>query len=160
MYRLGHYGAALVVYSPLGLGLLLADLRTLAVLGGALSLALASLPDIDQRLPFVDHRGATHTLAFAAAVGAVLATGGFLAGRSGGVGTAVRLAAVGFAVGFTATCSHLLADVITPMGITPLWPLSKRHYTLDVARADNRVVNYALFGLGVLVTVAVLGVAR
>jgi len=46
------------------------------------------------------------------------------------------------------------------MGITPLWPLSKRHYTLDVARADDRVANYALFGLGVLVTVAVLGVAR
>jgi inner membrane protein len=160
MYRLGHYGAALVVYAPLGLALLLADRPTLSVGGGVVSLALATLPDIDQRLPGVSHRGVTHTLAFAVAVGGVVGVGGFLVGQSLGVGRALALAVVGFVVGTSAICSHLLADVITPMGITPWWPLSGRHYTLGLTRADNTLANYTLLGLGVLVTVAVLGVAR
>jgi inner membrane protein len=158
MYRLGHYGAALLCYAPLGL--VLADLRMLAVLGGAVSLALASLPDVDQKIPFVDHRGVTHTVGFAIAVGGVLGAAGFLAGGEASLGTPLLLAAFGFGVGFTAIVSHLLADVITPMGITPFWPLSDRHYTLDITRADNWLANYALLGLGVLVTLGVLGIAR
>jgi inner membrane protein len=159
MYRLGHYGAALVVYAPLGLVLLLAGRQTLAVGGGGLSLALASLPDVDQRLPFVDHRGATHTLGFALAVGACVGAAGWVIGVKAGAGSPVELAAVGFVVGTTGIVSHLLADVITPMGITPFWPLSKRHYTFGLCRADNTLANYALLGLGVLLTVVVLAVA-
>ena len=160
MYRVGHYGAALVVYAPLGLGLILGSLPALAVVGGAVSLVLAPLPDVDTRLPGVSHRGVTHTLPFALAVGVGLGVCGLLVGRTAGVGTALQLGAVGFTVGTTAIVSHLLADVITPMGIRPFWPLSGRHYTLDITRADNMVANYALLGLGILVTVGVLGVAR
>ena len=158
MYRLGHQGAALVVYAPLGLALLLAGRPTLAVAGGGISLALASLPDVDQRLPGVQHRGVTHTFAFAFAVGAALGAVGWLLGSDAGVATAAELAAVGFAVGTTVIVSHLLADVITPMGITPFWPVSDRHYSVGVCRADNTVANYALLGLGIAVTVAVLAV--
>jgi len=159
MYRLGHQGAALVVYAPLGLALLLAGRPTLAVAGGGVSLALASLPDIDQRLPGVQHRGVTHTLGFAIAVGAALGAVGWLLGRDAGVGTGVEFATVGFVVGTTVIISHLLADVITPMGITPFWPVSDRHYSVGVCRADNAVANYALLGLGIAVTVAALAVA-
>jgi len=159
MYRLGHQGAALVVYAPLGLALVLAGRPTLAVAGGGVSLALATLPDVDQRLPGVAHRGVTHTLGFALAVGGAVGASGWLLGRSGGVGTTLELAAVGFAVGTAAIVSHLLADVITPMGITPFWPVSKRHYTVDLCRADNTLANYALLALGIAVTVAVLAVA-
>ena len=159
MHRLGHQGAALVGYAPLGLTLLLAGRPALAVGGGGVSLALASLPDVDQRLPGVEHRGVTHTLGFALAVGAVLAALGWFLGRGAGAGTATAFAAVGFAVGTTAVVSHLLADVITPMGITPFWPVSHRHYTFGVCRADNTVANYALLGLGIALTVAVLAVA-
>ena len=160
MYRAGHYGVALLVYAPLGLGLLLAGYPTLALVGGGLSVALAPLPDVDQRIPFVDHRGVTHTLAFAVAVGAVLGGAGVFAGRTAGPATALQLGLFGFVVGVTTIGSHLLADVITPMGIRPLWPLSSRHYTLDITRADNTLANYALLALGVVVTVGVLGVAR
>jgi inner membrane protein len=159
MYRLGHQGAALVVYAPLGLALLLAGRPTLAVVGGGVSLALASLPDVDQRLPGVAHRGVTHTLGFALAVGATLGGVGWVLGSDAGVGTALEYAAVGFAVGTTAIVSHLLADVITPMGITPFWPVSDRHYTFGVCRADNTLANYALLGVGIALTIAVLAVA-
>ena len=159
MYRLGHQGAALVVYAPLGLALLLAGRPTLALAGGGVSLALASLPDIDQRLPGVQHRGVTHTLGFAIAVGAALGAVGWLLGSDAGVGTGVEFATVGFVVGTTVIISHLLADAITPMGITPFWPVSDRHYSVGVCRADNTVANYALLGLGIAVTVAALAVA-
>ena len=158
MYRLGHQGAALVVYAPLGLALLLLGRPTLAVGGGAVSLSLASLPDIDQRLPGVAHRGGTHTLWFALGMGVALGALGWLLGRSAGM--AAEFATVGVAVGTAAIVSHLLADALTPMGITPFWPLSKRHYTADVCRADNTLANYALLALGIAVTVAVLAVAR
>jgi inner membrane protein len=159
MYRLGHQGTTLVVYAPLGLALVVAGRPTLAVAGGGVSLALSSLPDVDQRLPGVQHRGVTHTLGFAAAVGAVLAAAGWLVGSDAGVGTAAELAAVGFTVGTATIVSHLLADVITPMGISPFWPVSDRHYTFGVCRADNTLANYALLALGIAVTVAVVAVA-
>lgn len=159
MYRLGHQGAALVVYAPVGLALVLAGRPTLAVVGGGVSLALASLPDVDQRLPGVQHRGVTHTLGFALAVGGVLAAVGWLLGNEAGVETSVEFATVGFVVGTAVIVSHLLADAITPMGIRPFWPVSDRHYTFGVCRADNTLANYALLGLGIAVTVAVLAAA-
>jgi len=70
-----------------------------------------------------------------------------------------RPTAVGFVVGTTAIVSHLLADVITPMGITPFWPVSDRHYTFDICRADNTLANYALLALGLVLTVAAVAVA-
>ena len=159
MYRLGHYGAALAVYAPLGFALLTAGRPTFAVLGGGVSLALASLPDIDVRLPAVDHRGVTHTLGFAVAVGTGLAAVGWVAGADAGLGSAAELAVFGFTVGTLTIVSHLLADAITPMGITPFWPVSSRHYTLDVCRADNTAANYALLGLGVALSIGVLAAA-
>jgi len=153
VYQSGHYGASLLVYAPLGFALHWLGEPVLAVLGGVISLSLATLPDVDTRLPLVSHRGVTHTVLFAVAVGAVLGAVGWAVGTLGGSGgeTAVRLAAFGAVVGTTAIGSHLLADVITPMGLVPFWPLSRAEYTLDITRADNRVANAALLVLGVLV---------
>ncbi|WP_254274202.1 metal-dependent hydrolase [Haloarcula marina] len=159
MYRPGHYGAALLVYAPLGAAFVTLDSFGLAVAGGALSLVLAPVPDYDQRVPLVTHRGVTHTLLFALAVGLVLGTAGWLLGSTGGVAP-WRPAAFGFLVGTTAIVSHLLADVITPAGIAPLWPLSGKKYTLSLTRADNVVANYAMLALGVFAAAVVVALAR
>ncbi|MFC6973734.1 metal-dependent hydrolase [Halomicroarcula sp. GCM10025709] len=159
MYRLGHYGSALLVYAPLGFGLVLADLPDLAVLGGALSLGLAPVPDYDQQLPLVSHRGVTHTFLFAGVVGGVFAGLGWAVGASTAAHSALVLAAFGGLVGTTGILSHLLADIITPAGIAPLWPLSGRTHTLDIVRADNTLANYLLLGLGVLAVTAVAATA-
>ena len=156
MYRPGHVGAALLVYAPIGLAQLVADHPELAVGGGALAFSLASLPDVDHRLPLVSHRGVTHTLLFAVAVGLVIGTAGWSLGGTVDAATATNLAAFGFVVGTGTIVSHLLADVITPMGVTPFWPLSGRHYTLSLTRADNTVANYLLLAGGVLAVAAVL----
>ncbi|WP_336359467.1 metal-dependent hydrolase [Haladaptatus sp. ZSTT2] len=149
MYATGHYGAALLVYAPLGVALALSGQFELAVFGGAGMLALATLPDIDIRTPLIPHRGPTHTVLFALLVGAGL---GWVTLRL----TNLTLATFGFLVGTLSITSHLLADWITPMGIKPFWPLSRRSYSLGLTTAKNPVANYLLFGLGVFVTVVAL----
>ncbi|QPV62752.1 metal-dependent hydrolase [Halosimplex litoreum] len=172
MYKTGHYGAALLVYAPVGGALLVAGFDAAALVGGAVVVALSGLPDVDQRIPFVEHRGPTHTVGFlvlvglavgaagAAVGGAVPAEQAFLSGdavtwavavASGGT---AALGAFGFLLGSLAVASHLLADALTPMGITPFRPLSDAHYTISLTRADNAVANYLLLGIGVAVTVA------
>ncbi|TKX85447.1 metal-dependent hydrolase, partial [Halorubrum sp. SS5] len=69
MYRKGHVGASLVVYAPLGF--LVTALASIEVgAAGAVGVAsLAMVPDLDMRVPFVKHRGITHTVWFALLVG-------------------------------------------------------------------------------------------
>lgn len=159
MRRTGHYGAALVLYAPLGFALAASGRPDLALIGGAVTLALAPLPDYDLRVPLLTHRGATHTVLFAVLVGVALGGAGrFLGGLGGNPETIV--APVGFAVGLLAIGSHLLADALTPAGITPFWPVFSRTYSLNVARADNPLANYGLLALGVFLTAALFVLAR
>lgn len=155
MYRTGHYGAALLVYAPVGALAFLAS-PSLAVLGGAGVLLLATLPDADLRVPLVSHRGPTHTVLFLLAVaGALGAAGWVLAARTA---PATRTTVAGYAavVGALGIGSHLLADALTPAGIEPFWPVSSRNYSVHVARASNPLANWTLLALGVFATAGAL----
>ena len=163
MYRNGHYGVSLLVFAPVGFALVAAGRPALALVTGGTMVWLATLPDVDHRLPGVTHRGVTHTLAFAAAVGAALALVGALvspavaplapaAAPTGRVG----VVAYGFALGTVSVGAHLLADLLTPAGVAPFWPLSDRRYSLSLTTADDRVWNYGLLGAGVLAAGAAL----
>lgn len=147
---------ALLVYAPFGLAVLLAGFGELAVLGGAVMVSLATLPDYDQRVPLIAHRGPTHTLAFAAAVGLALALGGVAVGEHVATAPAAGVGAFAFAVGALAVLSHLVADSITPMGIRPLWPVSRWHYSANLVRAKNPIANYLLLAVGVAAVVGAL----
>lgn len=153
MYAPGHYGVSLLAYVPVGGGLLSAGHPNLALAGGAIVLWLAMLPDVDHRLPLVEHRGVTHTVPFALGVGGVL----------GGVAYAAApllpfLESPSLAAAFVGTMgaygvlAHLLGDVLTPAGILLLWPLSGRTYSLSLWTAKNPVANYLLLGLGAFAT--------
>jgi inner membrane protein len=159
MYRTGHYGAALLAYAPVGGAALATGFDVAAVAGGALTLALAPLPDYDQRVPAISHRGVTHTVGFALLVGLLTGALGFVVGSETGLAGATAAGAFGLVVGALAIGSHLLADVVTPMGISPFWPLSSRNYTLSLARADDTVANYLLLLAGITATVATALVA-
>ncbi|MXR51527.1 metal-dependent hydrolase [Halovenus sp. WSH3] len=145
MQGLGHVGAALLVYLPLGAGLRLAGEPEAAAGGLLVAIALSSLPDIDQSLP-VPHRGPTHTVWFVSACGLLAGALGWLwSGPTAGLvaGTAAGLS----------LCSHLAADSITPMGIRPLLPLSSREFCFSIVYAANERANRLLFGAGALATV-------
>lgn len=172
MYQLGHYGAALLAYAPLGALVALSGHEPAAVGGGLVCLACSTLPDCDHHVPLLEHRGPTHTVAFALLVGAALAgvtavlvdaapptaraaLGGVVIGGFG-----LELPAFAFLVGALSIGSHLLADALTPMGIRPFWPVSRRHYTLEVTRAANAVANYVLLALGIGAVLAAVVAVR
>ncbi|MFT4881346.1 MAG: inner membrane protein [Salinirussus sp.] len=162
MYRNGHYGAALLAYAPVGFLVAALGYRTLALLAAGVALAVAMVPDLDIRVPGLKHRGPTHTVGFALLVGAVVGALGVtvvtagnpaavstaLATRDGGI-TALGVGVLGGLVSALTVCSHIAVDALTPMGVTPFWPLSDRHVSLDVVRASNRVANAVLLGVGV-----------
>lgn len=154
MHRPGHIGAALIGYAPVGAVALAFDLSQFALIGGGLAVGLAMLPDWDQKVPFVDHRGVTHTVHFAALVGGLLAVAGALIGTSVGLASAALLSIFGFAVGFGTIISHIAADALTPMGVEPF--RNGRRYSFDLAKASNPIANYLLLGLGIA-AVAIAG---
>ncbi len=158
MYRAGHVGAALLAYTPLGVVVALAGYETVAIVGAFVAVSLSTVPDSDHQLPLIDHRGPTHTLLFALVVGTGLAGAtAVLVGTSSPVAD-VGVVAFAFVVGTLAIVSHLLADAITPMGIRPFWPVSDRHYTLQLTRAANPIANYLLLALGVVTSLAGVGI--
>jgi inner membrane protein len=148
MYRTGHLGVSLLVFAPFGVLLVRAGHPELAYLSGLVMLWLCMLPDVDQRLPGVPHRGPTHSLLFAALVGVVFAAAGAVVGARTGLAYPFGLGAFGFLLGSLTVLAHLLADSLTPAGVNYLWPLSARTYTVSVTRADNAVANYLLLVVG------------
>lgn len=149
MYGPGHVGAALFCYAPVAAALTRSGEPALALLGTGTAVALSTLPDADEfdTLP-VDHRGPTHTVWFVVAATAVLAAAGALLGLA--AGRPAALAATLGGAAFVSLTSHLLADVVTPMGIRPFAPLSRWHHSFDLTPAKNPRANTAMLGLGVL----------
>ena len=145
-------GAVLLAYASVGTLFALRGAPSVALVGLALMIALAMVPDWDHRVPGIEHRGVTHTLAFAVVVGAVVAYGARVAAGATGPLTPPRAAAFGFFVGTMAVVVHLVADALTPAGVRPFWPLWGRTFTLSVTRASNPVANYALLAMGVVAT--------
>lgn len=157
MYREGHVGAALLAYAPVGFVTAAVGFRFLALIGGVAAVGLAMLPDYDQRVPVVDHRGPTHTVWFAVAVGVVGAIVGGAVGSSTGVVASIGLAVFGFVVGAVSIGSHIAADALTPAGVRPFAPVRTRRYTYDVTKAKNPIANYALLGIGVVAAMVGVG---
>ncbi|WP_265111836.1 metal-dependent hydrolase [Halosolutus halophilus] len=149
MYQVGHYGAALFAYAPLGAAVAVAGYEAAAVVGALVCVSLSTVPDLDHRAPLIEHRGPTHTVLFAFLVGAGLAAATSVLVASSSPIVDVGFVAFAFLVGTLSIASHLLADALTPMGIRPFWPLSRRRYSFDVARAANPIANYALFAIGI-----------
>ncbi|SNR57479.1 metal-dependent hydrolase [Halorubrum vacuolatum] len=156
MHRPGHYGASLIAYSPIGFLTVAIGAVELAVAGAVAAVAAAMVPDWDLRVPFITHRGPTHTVWFALLVGVVFGIVAGVLGASSGTGVALVLGGFGFVVGVSTVIGHLVADALTPAGIRPLAPWRDRRYTFDIAKASNPIANYALFGLGIGVAIVAL----
>ncbi|WP_262181701.1 metal-dependent hydrolase [Haloarcula laminariae] len=151
MHREGHYGASLLAYAPLLFGAMALGFPTAGVGGAVLALALAMVPDWDQQMPGVAHRGVTHTVHFAGAVAVVTALLGAGMGATASDGNALVViggAVFGGAAGALAILGHIGADALTPMGVDPLGE-DGPHISYGVCRADNQLGNYALLALGI-----------
>ena len=151
MFKKGHLGVSLLVFGPVGYMLATRGLSELAVVAGFTIVWFCMLPDVDHRLPLVEHRGPTHSLLFAALVVGV----GWAVGTAAEtvVASSLSLSTFGFTVGALTVVAHLLGDTLTPAGVPYLWPLSSRTFSVSLAKANSGLANSGLFGLGLLVTV-------
>lgn len=147
MYPLGHLGVSLCGFAPVAAWLTAAGEPELAALGLSLAAAVSSLPDADEHLP-IPHRGPTHTVWFVAVTAAVAGIGGWAVGALVGEPTALA-ALFSTATGISLT-AHLLADSITPMGISPFAPLRSANHSFELVYAKDRRANLALLSLGVV----------
>jgi len=140
MYPPGHVGLTALLFAPLVCWFRLRGRREAATECLLIAIALSLLPDIDKLLPGLVHRGVTHTL-LAAVIGGVLVACLFeiIAERSPGLG--VEHPAVCYLVGVAGVVCHLVGDVITPMGIQPLFPGSRTVYSLELVQASSPVAN-------------------
>lgn len=167
MYQRGHTGITLLIGS--GILVFWGPLYGIAATG--LMLQVTMLPDIDQRLVDVRHRGPTHTIAFAFAVAIMTASAVaypielchelLLQRWSLSVGTLPSLDIWMFVsvTLFLAQVGHILGDILTVGGgykIRPLWPLSTRPVALGIWQSDSDVGNAALFACGCSTMVIVL----
>jgi inner membrane protein len=116
-----------------------------------IALIVTLLPDIDVFLPWLTHRGISHSLMAAVCLGVVVA---IIATRWESPLTSsedyVRRATLGFTVGAGSVISHLLGDIITPMGIRPFYPVSDL-YTLNFVYAKDIGANLAFLVIGSVV---------
>ncbi len=160
MYVLGHIGISLLLFAPIAAALLAAGHVGIAVLTGALMVVFGPLPDLDEYTDRIDHRGPTHTVWFAGAVGLGVGLGAFgIATVSTSLGVDVA-AATGFdphsigiwfgAISTLTILGHLAGDLITPMGVWPFRPVSDWHHTFDITPAKNPQANQLCFGAGVI----------
>ncbi len=150
MFKKGHLGVSLLVFGPIGYTLAVRGFPELAVVGGFVMVWFSMLPDVDHRLPIIEHRGPTHSLVFAGLVGGV----GWAVGTAAEtvVASSVSLATFGFAVGALTVIAHLIGDTLTPAGVPYLWPLSGRTFSVSLTQANSGLANSGLFGLGLVVT--------
>lgn len=150
MYPTGHYGVALLVYAPLGhlVGTIGAEFT--AVLGAVLAVSVSTIPDWDRRVPGIDHRGVTHSVAFATVVASTVAGVALIVLDVSAGPLVVGYVAFAFLVAFLSVLSHVAADALTPTGVRPFWPLSRRRVALGIVRSANPGANWLAFGSGVV----------
>lgn len=163
MHPKGHLGISLVVYAPIALFLGMNGFYLFAVLGFFMMGAFATIPDNDQRIPVIKHRGLSHSIASALLFGVVL---GFVAIFFVPLFAMIGIPAgpvVGFAafIGMFVFLTHLIGDSITPTGIKPFAPISDYKITFGIVKADNTIANLVLWVAGwvmmILVFLLILG---
>ena len=147
MYPPGHVGLTAVLFAPLVGWFRSTGRERVATECLAVVTALSLLPDVDALLPGIVHRGVTHTLLAAVVVGVALSVGLHCRADSG-----LRLPGKGgifcSCLGAFAIVSHLLGDIITPMGIQPLFPLWQSAHSLNVVAARSPTANALLLLAG------------
>jgi inner membrane protein len=145
VYQRGHTGVNLLLYAPVSFLLVRREAFVLLVIGLIGFVGLSSFPDVDQRLP-IKHRGWTHTVWFAALVGAAYAAFWWwiepssLPRRTVGAGA--------FVAGAGGILGHVTGDALTPMGVRPFAPLWRERFTIRLTKASSRGANAVLFALG------------
>lgn len=152
MILIGHIGITLFLCAPLANVLVTSGHRAEVPRWVGIALFVTLLPDFDVFIPWITHRGITHSLLAAVCLGVVV--GVVTAGRWEPIFTSsedyLRQAMLGFTVGAGSIISHLVGDVITPMGVRPFFPFDSV-FSLNLVYAKDIGANLAFVVVGVVV---------
>jgi inner membrane protein len=172
MHRQGHLGLALAFVAPYSYFLATSVGMAFALGAIGIAVAVSDLPDKDQHIPGLSHRGFSHTLwaalivsSAAGGVGYSLAARLPQAERSSiqfieslataspeGVAWFVAIAA------FLGYVSHLFGDMLTVgsdyygMNVEPFAPISNASFQLGLTKADSKFWNGFLLLTGTIAT--------
>ncbi len=157
MHRDGHRGIALLLMLPVT-GLF-------GIIGFAMTItavAVCRLPDLDQGHNWLSHRGSTHTVWFALAVGTVACAGLYVGLLAAPVALpAWPIALLAGTTVFLGIISHLLADSLTvgrgDHAIRPFRPVSPLPLRFGLFRADSKGWNTGFLVGGIVGQVLALG---
>lgn len=165
-------GTNILLFSPIMLIILLFNNEFLAFAGLAFVAFFASLPDIDikySHLPFITHRGITHTVWFGIIIGFITSIIFYLLSPVLFDQNSILIGLYGGFIGFYAVIGHIFADSFTPMGIRPFKKpkyipnsriFSNKRYSFDFFTAANPIANSLLLVLGVITCVGALYISQ
>jgi len=163
MYKSGHMGVSLLLYSPVLFAFLYYEKLFLAAVGLVIVTSFASVPDLDFKVPKIKHRGYSHSLIGALVIAIPIGIIGFFSYTylqqmllSVGVESQYSSTFVGlycFGMGYFAVLTHYAGDIVTPSGIPILAPYSKTYYSLGLFYAKNPWANSIAFAIGCIATI-------
>lgn len=176
MERSGHTGLALLFITPITAATALLSSAGWALLTTVIALSLVDIPDIDQNLPAIPHRGPTHTVWAAIAVslfGAGVALSvlfHLLATPPAFLTDSLLLAAISpylaalliFISLLIVYLSHIIGDILTTgsayygMDIKPFAPVTEFSPQLRLFKSDSIAWNFSFFAAGAGVHLLVL----
>lgn len=179
MHKEGHIGIGLIIYSFFTVIFLLLDMINTALIFGIIFIFLSYHPDIDLKIqrktsflrnkylkaviPFLSnllnatkHRKITHTIWYALLWGLIISSFSFIYFSNYETLPRMILSITGFIIGFLGIISHLLGDILTPMGIKPFYPVKNKNYTLDKVKAKNKYANFSFLFLGIIINIIVI----
>lgn len=134
MHKEGHAGSMLLAFAPFAFVLTYTGHYAAVAAGFLLLGGMPMVPDIDMKLP-IKHRGWTHTVWFATALGVVLTLAvvavQFYTGYIPPYDRAIGPALFAFFVGNMWVYGHLIGDAVTKMGIEPFYPFSDYWLRID-----------------------------
>ncbi len=145
MHKKGHIGINALLYSPIAFALSYYGYIQYAIAGGILIWFFSGIPDIDQKIPNVTHRGPVTHSVFSAIGASILTTAPLFTITQN---TTTLL----FAAGISAfiILGHMIGDVITPAGIKPFAPYKDYEANIVVCKAKNPIANLGFFAFGFL----------
>lgn len=150
MYSRGHWGVAMLLFSPILALLMLTTwfssfpVEALALLSISILGFTSYIPDIDMKLKNtlpIKHRGITHTVWFALFLGCLSLAGSTITLYYLSVVENVSVLSfteqaivVGYITGITifGVLTHFVGDIITPMGLRPYQPVSDKRYVYEM----------------------------
>lgn len=171
MERSGHLGLALLFISPVTIIATILVSPVWGVFTTIIAISVFHIPDLDQKVPTIKHRGISHTIWAALALGSISGAiafwattrlynnpPAFLTETLQFTPTSPIIAATIVSISILIVyLSHILGDILTTgsayfgMDIRPLFPVSKSSFQLRIFNSDSLMWNILFFSIGAAV---------